>query len=90
MSMSTPDPLNKLPEVTARGISKAARDVERLKLRRRALLKKLAELDEEIRGRKHFLQALVQEATTPIQDPGPIDREEAEPLIDRAMEGRPR
>ncbi len=86
--MSAPDP-TRLPEAQAtRELTKAARRVERLKLRRRAALKRLAELDDEIRAAKRYLAAVAEAVTSSAPYSEPIDREAAELLIDRAHEGR--
>jgi len=63
--MSARDPLRPPEGVTTNIISTAARKVERLKLRRRKLVKKLAELDDEIRSAGRVLRDVVRDATAP-------------------------
>lgn len=58
-------------------ISKAVGALERAKLRRRALQKKLDALDVEIRERKRFVTALINDAAPdaagqPTDDGGPL------------------
>ncbi len=64
--------------VTTKAISQAARRVERLKIRRRALLKKLTDVDEEIRLAGRVLRDVVRDATAPPPPPPAPPAEVAE------------
>lgn len=50
--------------ITTREISKAARKLERLKLRRRTIVKKLEDIEAEISTARRMLNALVADVTT--------------------------
>lgn len=63
--MSTPDPLTPPVAITRSEISKAARALERAKLRRRAVLKRLRSIEDDIRERGRVLRNLVADATAP-------------------------
>jgi len=77
------------PEVQfTRELTKAAKLVERLKLRRRGLGRKLVAVNQQIRDGERALRVLAS-ATNTVGPPEPMaDREAAEELIDRAMQER--
>ena len=54
-------------KVSRREISKAASNLERMRLRRRAMVKKLGDLDAEISQAKRMLNALVSDVTAQAQ-----------------------
>jgi hypothetical protein len=69
------DPLRPPAKQARKAIGRAVGKLERLKLRRRALLKKLAAIDDEIRQAKRFAQQLINDVAPERQ---PYDVEAAD------------
>ena len=77
--MSTPDAMTPPASVTAHEIQKHARRLERLKLRRRVMDKRIRQIEEEIRVASRMLLGIVREVTEPKPGDQPVIPADVEP-----------
>lgn len=85
--MTTPNPAKLPPDQIVKELTKAARKVERLKLRIAARGRQIDALHAELRAAKVYLRAVATAASDSWPEPEPIDHEHAERAIDRVLEG---
>ena len=80
-------PGEKLPpeRIVAREITRYARAVARIQLKRRQLNKELAILDDSLRNNQTLLRELVASTMLPFSDAPAIADEQTEQLIDKAL-----
>jgi len=86
--MSAPEGFRPPDKTYTKAIYQAAGKVARLKQRMRTQRKKLEALDVELHEAQRVLRSLIADLTSPADPIRLVDREQAEELIDRAVDGR--